>query len=45
MANISIVRGTFVFDFNNCPQHEPSQYNDWLKKVSEVLSDPPIQRI
>ena len=24
MANISIVRGTFVFDFNNCPQQEPS---------------------
>lgn len=41
MANISIVRGTFVFDFNNCPQQEPSQYNDWLKKVSEVLSDRP----
>lgn len=41
MANISIVCGTFVFDFNNCPQQEPSQYNDWLKKVSEVLSDRP----
>lgn len=40
MANISTVRGTFVFDFSNVTQGE-LEYNSWLKKVKEALGDRP----